>query len=316
MLGKENFMIIDAHMHLSGTGWVRGKYLRFVWKMYITEYNRVHKTNKTPDDFKDMLTAMKPSVVDPEGDGIVELMDKAGVDKAVIFPVDWEAITGPPKVPYRDQNKAHADAAKKHKGRFIPICALDPRRGNAMDLAKEAIEDWGMKGFYFMPATGFKPDDPVCFPIYEKCLEWKVPMIIHCGKEIAHWDYNHPTQRIANVALMYPELKVVLGHAGTRIYRNEAIEACIIPNLYMDFSEYQGFWRLQPDYFYQWLRDAIDACGPEKVMFGSGFPNPNVLTPEAEWVKAIMEPKTNIEFTAEEIEMVMGKSAEAVFDTK
>jgi predicted TIM-barrel fold metal-dependent hydrolase len=306
-------MIIDAHMHLSGTGWVRGKYLRFVWKMYITEYNRVHKTNKTIDDFKDMLTAMKPSVVDPEGDGVIELMDKAGVDKAVIFPVDWEAVTGPPNVPVREQNKAHADAAKKHKGRFIPICALNPTRGNALDIAREAVEDWGMKGFYFMPASGFRPDDPVCFPIYEKCVEWKVPVIIHSGKEIAHWDYCHPF-RIANVGLMYPELKVVIGHAGTRIYRREAIEASIVPNVYMDFSEYQGFWRLQPDYFYQWLRDAIDACGPEKVMFGSGFPNPNVLTPEAEWVKAIKEPKTDVKFTKEELDWVLGKSAAEVFD--
>ena len=308
-------MIIDAHMHLSGTGWVRGKYLRFVWKMYVTEYNRVHHTNKTVDDFKDMLTAMKPSVVDPEGDGVIELMDKAGVDKAVIFPVDWEAVTGPPKVPVRDQNKAHADAAKKHKGRFVPVCALNPTRGDALDIAKEAIEDWGMKGFYFMPASGFRPDDPVCFPIYEKCVEWKVPVIIHSGKEIAHWDYCHPF-RIANVALMYPELKVVIGHAGTRIYRREAIEASIVPNVYMDFSEYQGFWHLQPDKFYHWLRDAIDACGPEKVMFGSGFPNPNVLTPEAEWVKAIKEPKTDVKFTKEELDWVLGKSAEAVFDTK
>jgi uncharacterized protein len=308
-------MIVDAHMHLSGTGWVRGKYLRFVWKMYITEYNRVHKTNKTIDDFKDMLTAMKPSVVDPEGDGLIELMDKAGVDKAVIFPVDWEAVTGPPTVPVRDQNKAHADAAKKHKGRFTPICALNPTRGNALDIAKEAIEDWGMKGFYFMPASGFRPDDPVCFPIYEKCVEWKVPVIIHSGKEIAHWDYCHPF-RIANVALMYPELKVVIGHAGTRIYRREAIEAAIVPNVYMDFSEYQGFYHLQPEYFYQWLRDAIDACGPEKVMFGSGFPNPNVLTPEPEWVKAIKEPKTNVKFTKAELDWVMGKSAQAVFDIK
>jgi uncharacterized protein len=308
-------MIIDAHMHLSGTGWVRGKYLRFVWKMYVTEYNRVHKTNKTVDDFKDMLTAMRPSVVDPEGDGVIELMDKAGVDKAVIFPVDWEAVTGPPNVPIRDQNKAHADAAKKHKGRFTPICALNPTRGNALDIAKEAIEDWGMKGFYFMPASGFRPDDPVCFPIYEKCLEWKVPVIIHSGKEIAHWDYCHPF-RIANVALMYPELKVVIGHAGTRIYRREAIEAAIVPNVYMDFSEYQGFYHLQPEYFYQWLRDAIDACGPEKVMFGSGFPNPNVLTPEPEWVKAIKEPKTKIKFTKDELDWVLGKSAQAVFDIK
>ena len=164
-----------------------------------------------------------------------------------------------------------------------------------------------------MPASGFRPDDPVCFPIYEKSVEWKVPVIIHSGKEIAHWDYCHPF-RIANVALMYPDLKVVIGHAGTRIYRREAIEASIVPNVYMDFSEYQGFWHLQPDYFYQWLRDAIDACGPEKVMFGSGFPNPNVLTPEAEWVKAIKEPKTNVKFTKEELDWVMGKSAQAVFD--
>jgi hypothetical protein len=49
-------------------------------------------------------------------------------------------------------------------------------------------------------------------------------------------------------------------------------------------------------------------------MFGSGFPNPNVLTPEAEWVKAIKEPQTDIEFTTEELDMVMGKSAEAVFN--
>jgi len=306
-------MIIDAHMHLSGSGYVRGKYLRFVWKMYITEYNRVHHTNKTPTDFRDMLMSMDPPVVDPEGDHVVEMMDKAGVDKGVIFPVDWAAVTGEPKVPVREQNKAHADAAKKHKGRFIPICALDPRRGNALDLAKEAIEDWGMKGFYFMPPAGFRPDDPICFPIYEKCIDWGVTMIIHSGKEIAHWDYNHPVI-IANTALRYPELTVVIGHAGTRIYRREALEAATIPNVHLDFSEYQGFWRLHPDRFYQWLRDVVDDVGADKVMFGSGFPNPNVLTPEAEWVNAIKEPETDITFTEEEKALILGGAAKKVFN--
>ena len=305
-------MIIDAHMHLSGSGYVRGKYLRFVWKMYITEYNRVHHTNKTPTDFRDMLLSMDPPVIDPEGDHVVEMMDKAGVDKGVIFPVDWEPVTGAPKVPIREQNKAHADAAKKHKGRFIPICALDPRRGNALDLAKEAIEDWGMKGFYFMPPAGFRPDDPICFPIYEKCIDWGVPMIIHSGKEIAHWDYNHPVI-IANTALRYPELTVVIGHAGTRIYRREALEAATIPNVHLDFSEYQGFWRVHPDRFYQWLRDVVDDVGADKVMFGSGFPNPNVLTPEAEWVNAIKEPETDITFTEEEKALILGGAARKVF---
>jgi predicted TIM-barrel fold metal-dependent hydrolase len=49
-------------------------------------------------------------------------------------------------------------------------------------------------------------------------------------------------------------------------------------------------------------------------MFGSGFPNPNVLTPEAEWVQAIKEPQTDIEFTKEELDMVLGGSAAEVFD--
>jgi len=33
-------------------------------------------------------------------------------------------------------------------------------------------------------------------------------------------------------------------------------------------------------------------------------------------VKAIKEPKTDLKFSAEEIDFVLGKSAEAVFDTK
>ena len=137
-------------------------------------------------------------------------------------------------------------------------------------------------------------------------------MIIHSGKEIAHWDYNHPMV-IANAALRYPELKVVIGHAGTRIYRREALEAATIPNVYLDFSEYQGFWRLHPDRFYQWLRDATDDVGADKVMFGSGFPNPNVLTPEAEWVNAIKEPETDITFTEEEKALILGGAARKVF---
>jgi predicted TIM-barrel fold metal-dependent hydrolase len=71
---------------------------------------------------------------------------------------------------------------------------------------------------------------------------------------------------------------------------------------------------LHPDRFYQWLRDALDDVGPDKVMFGSGFPNPNVLTPEAVWVKAIKEPKTDITFTEEEKAMVLGGAARKVFN--
>ena len=244
-------MIVDSHVHLVVPGFLRSKFVLAHARAGNYIYNKLNKTNLTIDEYIG-LTREK---VDPDGSKLIETMDQAGIDKSVVFGVDWGyAVTGEPRVPNREQNRFHADLAKKYPGRIIVLAALDPRRPDVMEQATQAIEEWGMRGFYFMPPSGFRPDDPVCFPIYERCIDWGVPMIIHSGKEIAHWDYNHPVV-IATAALRYPELKVVIGHAGTRIYRREALEAATVPNVYLDFSEYQGYWHLHPDRFYQWLRE-------------------------------------------------------------
>ena len=39
-------MIVDAHMHLSGNGYVRGKYLKFVWTMYSAHQTIHNKINR------------------------------------------------------------------------------------------------------------------------------------------------------------------------------------------------------------------------------------------------------------------------------
>lgn len=78
--------------------------------------------------------------IDPEGDHMVEEMDKAGVDKTVIFAVDWGLVTGEPKVSIKEQNKAHADAAKKHPGRFISLAGINPCRGDALRQVEECIQ--------------------------------------------------------------------------------------------------------------------------------------------------------------------------------
>jgi len=119
-------------------------------------YNRVHKTNITPDDY----IAMVRDRSDPTGEKLIAAMDEAGIDKSVIFGVDWAyGVTGEPKVNNREQNKYLADYAKEFEGRFIPLAALDPRRPDVIEQATEAIEEWGMKGFKLMPSAGFKPND-------------------------------------------------------------------------------------------------------------------------------------------------------------
>ena len=57
----------------------------------------------------------------------------------------------------------------------------------------------------------------------------------------------------------------------------------------------------------------IDWTGPETVLFATDAPLPTFWVSMKDWVKAIKEPETDIEFTKEELDLVMGKAAHAVF---
>jgi len=61
--------------------------------------------------------------------------------------------------------------------------------------------------------------------------------------------------------------------------------------------------------FYQWLRNLIDYIGAEKILFATDAPYPNLLCPLKEWVKVFSEPDTDIKFSQEEKEMILGKPA-------
>lgn len=304
-------MIIDVHVHLTVPGFVRGKFVRQNAQAGAAVYNKVHNANLDISGYMDMLKG----TVDPDGSKLIANMDKAGIDKAVIFGVDWAyGFTGEPRVSNREQNKIHADMAKKWEGRFIALAALDPRRPDLMDQAKQCIEEWGMRGFKIMPAAGFYPIDPICFPLYEKCADWKVPILFHSGGGEAQWQYSQPMY-IASAAHTYPEVKMVMAHAGGESWLAARQAAMMMPNVFLDLSVRQMDYLINRNSFYRWLRDMIDWSGPWKIMFATDTPMPNFWLPMDEWVKAIKEPQTTeVKFTSEEIDLVMGKAAEAVFD--
>ena len=103
-------MIIDTHVHLTRPGFVRSRFLHNNSRMAASLYNRLHKTNITPNDYVNKVRER----VDPDGTKLIAEMDDAGVDMCVIFQVDWAyGVTGEPKVSNREQNKLLADYAKE-----------------------------------------------------------------------------------------------------------------------------------------------------------------------------------------------------------
>ena len=57
----------------------------------------------------------------------------------------------------------------------------------------------------------------------------------------------------------------------------------------------------------------LDEVGPWKIMWASDWPSQENIISRAQWLEAIKQPKTEVQFAAEEIEIMLGKAAQAVF---
>lgn len=306
-------MIIDVHRHMVMKGTVQGGYIRGAQKSFSMMYRKTHNVEISDREFTEKV--VRP-LIDPHGDNIIEEMDKAGVDKAVTFGVDYGLLFGEAPVHIFDQNKMYADAAKRHEGRFIPFMAIDPRRKGALEHCEQAYNEWGMKGFKLHAGVGYMPDDPLCFWVYEKAATWGIPVMVHTGGAPSvdlRWENSRPAY-FATAAAHYPEVDFILAHCGDVGWWQEAIQAAAwLKNVYVDLSIWQKPYKKLPKArFYQWLRDIIDIAGPEKILFATDAPFPNLMCPLKEWVEAFKEPETDITFTEEEKALILGGAARKV----
>ena len=308
-------MIIDVHRHLIIKGTVQGTYIRGAQKSFVMMYNKTHGKNLSPRDFTDNV--VRPWI-DPNADNIIEEMDAAGVDKTVIFPVDYGLLFGEAPIHIFDQNKLYADIARRHEGRLIPFMAIDPRRPGALKHCEQAYNEWGVKGFKMHAGVGYMPDDPCCYWIYEKAAEWNIPIMVHtggapCSTPSLRWECSRPAY-FATAAARYPETDFIFAHCGDVMWWQEAIGAAVwLPNVYVDLSLWQKPYKKWPKpRFYQWLRDIIDLAGADKIMFATDALYPNLMCPLAEWVRAFTDRETDIPFSDEEIELILGGAARKV----
>ncbi len=302
-------MIIDIHAHLADYDGVAKPF----WDGWA-EVSSL-RVNRPVENVKRRL----PEMWDISGDMIVKDMDAARIDKSVLLPVDWglARYLGELKLSIEDINRIYADAVKKHPERLITFVGIDPRRNGAAELVGRFLGEWGMKGIKFHTAAGFYPNDKVCYPIYEKALEYGVPVLFHTGEVLKplYFKYCQPIY-IQEVAMDFPDLPIILAHAGGCWY-SEAVAICnSTTNVYLDVSVWQS--RLfRPLEFYRALRTLLDSLSWQRVLFGSDYPFLKLLVNQERWVKAFTEipdsvKEQGIKFRGEEIEGIMGGNAARV----
>jgi hypothetical protein len=135
------------------------------------------------------------------------------------------------------------------------------------------VRDLGFKGIRIVPwLWNLPPNDRRYYPVYAECVEQGVPFCLQTGHTgpLRPSEPGRPIPYLDDVALEFPELKIVAGHIGYPWTAEMISLATKYENVYIDTSAYTA------KRFPRELVDYMRAHGKKKVMFGTNYP---MLTP-------------------------------------
>ncbi len=160
--------------------------------------------------------------------GLLAAMDRAGVERAVIAPVERLLA-----VRNREGNDQMLRAAAAHPDRFIPACTVNPWYGDdGLTELRRAVAA-GARLLVLHPAVqGFLANDELVWPLVEAAAAAQVPVYVHTGPPGA----ASPWQAV-DLAERFPEADVIVGHSGATDFWNDAGPAARgRPNVYLEAS--------------------------------------------------------------------------------
>ncbi len=167
-------------------------------------------------------------------------------------------------------NELMAGVVKRYPRRFSGLAVANPWYGKkAVTLLRKAF-DAGLSGLYLHPGRqGFHLTESIVNPLIQVCRDYAKPVYSYTGTPVCCMPFQ-----LAELARRFPQVSFVLGHfAWSDFCGYDVIPACKqAPNIYIETSCATGGM----------VRAALDALGPERILFGSGYPR---SLPEHEFEK-------------------------------
>ena len=191
---------------------------------------------------------------------LLDEMRRAGVGRAV---VSATAVEG-----WERTNEATMALCTLAPDELLFCASVDPRRGMDAVGQLRRLVDAGAVALKLLPFLyDLPPNDRAYFPLYATCAELAIPVLVLTGHTAvkARNDVGRPGH-LDDVALFFPELTIIAGHAG-HPWTEELIGlAWKHERLYIDTSGHR------PRHFPPALVRFIDTYGRDKVVFGTGYP--------------------------------------------
>ena len=198
--------------------------------------------------------------------------------------IEWLGLINylsPDIIGYTEEiNNFSASFAAPYPQRLIPFGGVDPRLTPNMAAHMDyLLGELGLKAIKVHPPHQlfnvndylFKADMAALTIVYQKCIEYGAPVMVHTGTSVFKGARNRfaDPMPIDDVAVDFPDLKIIAAHAGRPMYTDTAFFLLRRhPNVYFDISSTPPKSLLQ---YYPWLERVAD-----KAMFGSDWPAPGV----------------------------------------
>lgn len=245
-------------------------------------------------------------------EGILESMDKAEIEKSVVSAISFTPDSTNEELSV--MNEYVMDQCNKSGGRLISFCTLNPFEQNAVTRLCKLIEEdrfCGLKLHCNMQE--FYPNDRRIYPIYNLMEKYQKPILFHSGGIGVKPNKDRFGQPVYfdDVACDFPDLPIILGHAGRIWYNETAMLLRKHKNVYADistnFGRMEQYKNMPMEQLFKTVK--VWAGSSKHLIFGSDYP----FYGQSETVAALSLMKTKRSsqeiVTADEIDDVLKQNA-------
>jgi hypothetical protein len=230
--------IIDFHIHV----------FQEPWHPWVMEFLR--KVNPKAYASKPLKTHE-----------LLRILDDVGVEYGVVLAENAPAVTGIVSNRYVAEFCSESD-------RLIPFASINPNTSPDMVRELEEAYELGCRGLKLLPSyMFFYPNESRMYRLYEKAEELDIPVMFHTGTSVfknVRQKYADPIY-IDDVAVDFPDLKIVLSHSGRGMwYQTATMLARIHENVYLEIAG------LPPKKLLEYIPNLEELA--DKIIFGSDFP--------------------------------------------
>ena len=244
-------MIVDAHCHI-----------------FPESFSRRHDELSRHDaTYAALFPNPGPRLATAET--LIQAMDDAGVDRAVVMGMGW--ATGELAAEVNDYIAASAAA---FPGRLTGFCSVNPAWGRDTVKEMERCAAAGLRGVgeLHSDSQGFDLTDArVMGPIMEQARELGWPVIVHASEPVGH---QYPGKgkvtpdKLYRFIQNFPDNIIVCAHwgGGLPFYALMPEVPPVLANVYFDSAASPLLY--QPEIF----ATAAGLVGADKILFGTDYP--------------------------------------------